>query len=219
MTHGQYFEASYVSPRQLDILWAHGWRHFGTYFYRYWINLTEEGIRHVLPLRIRLSDFTLSESQRRIRRRNQDLRVVIQPTVIDTATLVLFERHKQRFTRNIPDSIYSFLSHEPASVPCRNEEIAVYDGERLVAKSFLDLGNQATSSVYGIFDPEYAKRSLGIFTMLLEIAYSQSRGDTFYYPGYAYHEPSHYDYKKRFTALEWFDWQGHWHPLPNGHRG
>ncbi|MFQ3582466.1 MAG: GNAT family N-acetyltransferase [Chloracidobacterium sp.] len=219
MSHGQYFEASYVPAAQLDVLWAHGWRHFGTYFYRYWVNLTNDGVRHVLPLRIELANFTLSESQRRVRRRNRNLRVIIQPTVIDATTELLFERHKQRFTENIPTSIYSFLSSEPASVPCRNQEIAVYDGERLVAKSFLDLGKQASSSVYGIFDPDYAKHSLGIFTMLLEIEYSQARGDKFYYPGYAYHEPSHYDYKKRFSALEWFDWNGHWRSLPNGHCG
>lgn len=219
MPHGQYFEADRVSPAQLDVLWANGWRHFGTYFYRYWVNATPEGVRHVLPLRIRLADFRPSESQRRIRRRNRDLRVVIRPTVLDAVTHALFERHKRRFTDNIPDSLYDFLSERPASVPCRNEEIAVYDGERLVAKSFLDIGKRATSSVYGVFDPDYAKRSLGILTMLLEIAYSQERGDEFYYPGYAYHEASHYDYKKRFTALEWFDWQGNWRALPNGHRG
>lgn len=219
MPHGQYFETSQVSPGQLDVLWANGWRHFGTYFYRYWINFTSEGPRHVLPLRIRLAQLAFSESQRRIRRRNRDLRIAIQPTALDDATQRLFERHKRRFTENIPESLHAFLSEQPDRVPCHNEEIAVYDGERLVAKSFLDIGKRATSSVYGVFDPDYAKRSLGILTMLIEIEYSIARGDEFYYPGYAYHEPSHYDYKKRFAALEWFDWQGNWRRLPNGHRG
>ena len=34
-----------------------------------------------------------------------------------------------------------------------------------------------------------------------------------YYPGYAFHEASAFDYKKRFRGAEWFDWRGSWWPL------
>jgi arginine-tRNA-protein transferase len=61
--------------------------------------------------------------------------------------------------------------------------------------------------------------------ILHSILLSRAWGKAYYYPGYAYLEPSEYDYKKRLGALEYFDWRGHWlefednpaltHPHPN----
>jgi leucyl-tRNA---protein transferase len=89
-------------------------------------------------------------------------------------------------------------------------ETAVYEQEKLLAKSFFDVGADSISSVYGIFEPEITERSLGILTMLLEIDFAIKNGKKFYYHGYAYEGNSFYDYKKRFRALERFDWQGNW---------
>jgi len=61
-----------------------------------------------------------------------------------------------------------------------------------------------------MFDPQITTRSLGIYTMLLTIDYAAKNGKAFYYPGYAYEGNSFYDYKKRFSALESFDWKGNW---------
>ncbi len=210
---GQYFRASHVEPEHMDLLWANGWRHFGSFFFRYSTTVWNGQVCTVLPLRIDLEHFCLSKSQKRVLARNRDLEVVIRDTVIDDEKEELFFRHVVRFDHNIPNSIFDFLSTQPATIPCQNQEICVYgkDGA-LLAASFLDLGQQATSAVYAMFDPEETKRSLGIFTMLIAIRYSIERGCQFYYPGYAYREPSFYDYKKRFSALNYFDWWGDWIP-------
>ena len=71
------------------------------------------------------------------------------------------------------------------------------------------------SSIYGIFDPDETTASLGIFTMLKEIEYTVNHGKTHYYHGYAYEGSSFYDYKKRFSALEMYDWNGRWLPFDN----
>ncbi len=60
------------------------------------------------------------------------------------------------------------------------------------------------------FDPDLGDRGLGTLTMLKEIEYSIGTGREYYYPGSAYEGPSFYDYKKRFAALECFDWRGNW---------
>jgi leucyl-tRNA---protein transferase len=111
----------------------------------------------------------------------------------------------------------SFLGDQPATVPCENVTVAALDAGQPVAASFLDLGKEGVSSVYAIFDPAESRRSLGIFTLLKEIEFARERGYRFYYPGYACHEPSPYDYKKQFAGLEWFDWEGNWKPL-RGHQ-
>lgn len=199
-----------VSPAEMDALWRDGWRHFGVHFFRYNLGFYEYEIRRVVPLRIRLADFKFSKSQRRVFNKNSDLQTLIRPAEIDAEKENLFERHKRRFKSGVPDSIYDFLSQEPAVVPCPALEICVFEQGKLVAASFLDVGKNAVSSVYGMFEPSREKRSLGILTMLLEIRYALECGKKFYYSGYAYEGNSYYDYKKRFAALESYDWSGDW---------
>ncbi|MDQ3799723.1 MAG: arginine-tRNA-protein transferase [Acidobacteriota bacterium] len=201
-----------ASPEQMDALWRKGWRHFGVHFYRYNLGFYEYEIRRVIPLRIRLADFKFSKSQRRVLNKNAELEASIRPVRIDAEKESLFERHKRRFKSGVPDSIYDFLSEiEPAAVPCEALEACVFEGEKLLAASFFDVGADSISSIYAMFEPAQEKRSLGILTMLLEIRYALDAGKKFYYSGYAYEGNSFYDYKKRFSALESFDWQsGGW---------
>ncbi|HEX4946420.1 MAG TPA: arginine-tRNA-protein transferase [Blastocatellia bacterium] len=208
----EYFFADEVTPEQMDYLWAHGWRHFGVFFFRYATLAKSDGHYHVMPLRLKLADFSLSTSQKRVIKKNEDLRVEIRAAAIDATKEALFHRHKTRFEENVPNSIYDFFTPHPALIPCVTKEICLFQEDRLLAASFLDIGAAATSSVYSIYEPTETKRSLGIYLILLSIVYSLELGMQHYYPGYAYHEPSHYDYKKRFSGLEQFDWQ-EWKPL------
>src|SRR5262245_7762470 len=161
----EYFVRAQVTPEQMDFLWALGWRHFGNYFFRYSASRHWGGVRTVIPLRVDLSKFEPSRSQKRALARNRDLLIVIRDTSIDEVKEGLFYRHRERFKENVPGSIYDFLSEDPAVEPCRNQEICVYGGDRLLAASFLDVGGQSTSAVYAMFEPSESKRSLGVFTM------------------------------------------------------
>lgn len=202
-----------VEPELMDKLWAQGWRHFGEYFFRYSIAWHTGKAETVVPLRIELSKFEPSRSQKRALSRNRDLNVIVRPSFIDEFKQQLFHRHKQRFNHNVPDTIFDFLSGNPAETPCTNREIAVFSEHRLLGVSFLDIGKAATSSVYAIFEPEESKRSLGVFMILQAIRHSRELGCRYYYPGYAYRGPSFYDYKKNFAGLEALDWQTGWHPF------
>lgn len=199
-----------VAPQEMDALWADGWRHFGTQFFRYNIGFYEAELRFVIPLRIRLADFSFSKSQRRIFRKNQDLQIVIRPAAVTEEKEILFDQHKQRFRSGVPASLYDFLSFDAARVPCETLEICVYREKKLLAASFFDVGRQAISSIYAMFEPEESARSLGIFTMLLEIEFALEKDKEFYYQGYIYEGNSFYDYKKRFSSLERFVWNRGW---------
>lgn len=207
------FISEYVTPNGFDKLLAAGWRHFGEEFYRYEWGTWKGDWYHVLPLRVRTADFILSKSQRRNLNRNADLLVSILPNEITDEVDDLFHRHAERFEYSRPQDLRTIVSATPATVPVEAVRVEVREGERLVAASFLDLGVTSASSIYGMFEPEMTSRGLGIFTMLKEIEYARDTRRTYYYPGYAYHEPSFYDYKKRFSALETFDWNGNWLPL------
>ena len=189
----------------MDRAWAAGWRHFGSYFFRY----SRNGTNQVLPLRVRLEDFECSASQKRVRKRNANLECVVRDALIDSEKHELFGLHSVRFSENVPGSILSFLDPEPARI-CQTKEICLYKNGRLIGAHFLDLGEASTSSVYSIYDPNESKHSLGIDLILRAISLSLELGKRLYYPGYAYLEPSAYDYKKKLSALEVFDWDGNW---------
>lgn len=207
------FYAERVEADELDVLLANGWRHFGERFQRYSLNYYNDEIRRVIPLRIDLEKFRLSKSQRRTLNKNSDMRVEIRPIEIDRHTLLMFRMHALRFTHDQPKSLYTFLSENPSKVPTDGMELRVIKDENPLAISFFDLSSSGLSSVYGMFFRSWEHRRLGIFTMLKEIEYAREQGKRYYYSGYAYEGESFYDYKKRFSGLEAFDWHGNWTPF------
>jgi arginine-tRNA-protein transferase len=198
-----------IRPSVFDQLLAVGWRHFGTYFTRYNLGVYKNEIRQVLPLRVVLPNFTASKSQKRILNKNLDLDVEVGPPAVSAEVVELFERHKQRFDEHVPESIYTFISRH-SSIPTRLYQLTARLDGKIAAASFFDRGVESVSAIYACFDPGEKTRSLGIFTMLKVIEWATERGMLYYYPGYAYVGPSFYDYKKRFSALEYFDWHGSW---------
>ena len=209
----EWFVSYQVSPVELDLLLAHGWRHFGINFFRYKTSVIHQDIFHVIPLRINLAHFQISKSQKKILSKNQDTKIVIRPAEIDDEKESLFYQHIDRFQDNQPTSIYDFLSDSPHDTPCETYELCVYLKGKLIACSFFDQGRNSISSIYAMFDLTESKRSLGIYTMLLEIEYAIRTGKSYFYSGYAYTEPSVYDYKKRFDSLEYLQWSMGWFPF------
>jgi leucyl-tRNA---protein transferase len=207
-------EVEHVSPSELDTLLSQGWRHSGTTFFRHsYDHINDTDLCHVLPLRVKLDGFDFTPSQKRILRKNLDLVVKIRPIEITLDTLDLFDTHKEKFTFRQPDSIFNFISQEPSEKPCNGMELCLYKGDKLLACSYFDEGENSCSGVYAFYDLNEGERSLGILTMMLELLNAKKTGKAFYYPGYAYDVPSFYDYKKRFANTQFYDWLGHWIPL------
>jgi arginine-tRNA-protein transferase len=200
------FHAEHVSPDGMDALWAQSWRHFGTHFFRYSVMEQRGSIQTVAPLRVELSQFEPTKSQRRILRKNADVATEIGAAQVSNEVRSLFDRHRTRFTENVPEDVGVFLSADPAQIPCECLQVRCLLEGHCIATSFFDKGAQSISSVYAVFEPEHASRSLGIFTLLQEIFWAREQGMRFAYPGYATLGPSHYDYKKQFSGLQGFDW-------------
>ncbi|MBL9181815.1 MAG: hypothetical protein JNN17_06720 [Verrucomicrobiaceae bacterium] len=211
------FMCDAVPAEVMDALWSGGWRHFGKLYFRYDRQETEDGTpQTVTPLRIRMEKWQPTKSQRRVLRRNADLRWEMLPAKIDDELRDMFDRHKARFRENIPEKLENFLGDTPETGPCDCRLLRVFAHDQLLAASFLDVGQRAASSVYAMFEPEAAWRSLGIFTMLLELEFAREHSLEFLYPGYATEESSVYDYKKHFKGVEWLDFEaGGWRELPH----
>lgn len=200
------FSSDNVSLTDWETMLALGWRHNGMHFFRVSSDYDENDIKlDILPIRYRLSAFDMSKSQRKVWRKNLDLTYRLVPLSIRDEMHFLFDQHTQRFKYNVPYSIYDFVSPEP-NAPFPTFQFEVYKLDKLVACTFVDILPHSLSSTYAMFDLEESKRSLGVFTMLLEMAYGVATKKDFHYPGYAFLQPSHMDYKKQFAGAEYYDW-------------
>jgi leucyl-tRNA---protein transferase len=176
----------------MDQLWADGWRHFGSTFFRYSQTEGDGGeIQTIQPLRILLADFSPGKCQRRTLNRNADLVISIVPATVDDEREALFLKHRERFTTNVPESLRDFIPAEmPDRQPCNCLNVEVRLDGRLLVVSYLDVDVRPVSSVYAIFDPAEQHRGLGILTLLVEIRWARSQGKRWLYPGYATAEPA-----------------------------
>ena len=78
---------------------------------------------------------------------------------------------------------------------------------RLVAVGFLDASLEGLNSVYFIYDPEFSKRSLGIFGALKEIELARHLKLKYYYLGYFIQKNASMSYKSSFRPHEYYDWE------------
>jgi arginine-tRNA-protein transferase len=202
-----------LHPMVFDRFCADGWCYWADLLFRrnHW-EWRGQPCRVVL-LRIDLKHFTLSKSQRKCLRRNADLQMLAAPLHITPKHEDLFEKHAHRFHHNRPMSIYGFFSPWSHLMPCSGAQIEVFRENQLIGVSYFHLGHESMAGNYCIYDPEESARSLGTFTMLLEIQMAKRLGKRYYYPGFVYDLPSEFDYKLNFNSMEYFDWWGNWYPL------
>lgn len=202
-----------ATPQVMDALWADGWRHFGVEFFRDKYSLEGLRLQKIIPLRVDVSRYQPKRDQRRALKRAERFQVTLQPTQLSDEHRALFERHCERFTNNRPPSLDHFLSDEPHATPCVGMMCEVRDEGRLLAVSFVDVGAEALSSVYAIFEPQEHKLSLGQLTLLMELRFVEATGRRYLYTGYGHIHESAYAYKKRLKGTEFYDWAGRWRPL------
>ncbi len=205
-----------LEPAIFDACLARGWRVLGTRMLRHSFASHDGLICRTIPLRIRLGGFHLSKGQRALLRRHKaHLEAQYGPIQITPHTIDLFHRHSERFDYLRPQRFLNFIGERAHLEPVTGMAFTVFDHHpEPIAHSFTHLGKAAVSGTYCIFEPSYHHLSLGIYTMLLEIAKAQELGKQFYYHGYVYDVPSPYDYKLQFHGLEAMDWKtGSWQPM------
>jgi arginyl-tRNA--protein-N-Asp/Glu arginylyltransferase len=175
------FLAERMSPAFYHQLMDAGFRRSGTFIYQ----PICRGCRECQPIRVPVDSFTPSKSQRRTWRRNNDLIVDIstpQPSAekFDLYHRYIRDRHDRQGEQD-PQSFVEFLYQSPVqSVEFTYRTPA----GRLVGVGICDVSDQSLSTVYFYFDPADARRGLGTFSSMREIAFAREREIPFYYLGY-----------------------------------
>ena len=192
------YQTDELDPQFYEKLLGQGFRRSGRLVYR----PRCRGCSECRQVRVPVTDFKPSRSQRRVWRRNADITVDIHPPRVSDEKYVLFleyldDRHDSAMARSI-ESFQDFLYDSPTETL----EFEYRLGSRLVGVSIADRCPGGLSSVYMYFDPKSSERSLGTFSALWEMDYSRSAGLSFYYLGYFVAGCGAMEYKSRFRPYQ-----------------
>ncbi len=203
-----------MRPEELDAYLSHGWYRMGQTIFTTHFLCFDERFYSAVWIRLSLSDYTFRKSLRKLLRRNDKIfQTFFRKAFIDQEKEQLYQKYKASFPGLLAPSLRdSLLDGEDFNI-YDTYEVAVYHDDRLIGVSFFDLGREAVASIMGMYDPDFARYSLGFFTMLKEIEYAREQGFEYYYPGYVVPGYARFDYKLRIGPVDYFDLTtGSWLP-------
>ncbi len=211
----------FVDPRQKISLQLYtqlsqlGFRRSGDHVYRpHCANCTA-----CIASRVRVQDFVPSRSQRRILKRNADLRVIRSVDIEDDEAFALYRRYID--IKHADGDMYppdreqysAFLNNGLGST----RYYRFYHGERLVAVTVADEMEDGFAAVYTFYDPDADQRSLGTYAVLFQIEQARHQGLAHVYLGYWIEDCDKMNYKTRFQPLELL-LGGEWQPVDGAGR-
>jgi arginine-tRNA-protein transferase len=169
-----------------------------------------EGCRECVPIRVPVDRFQPSRSQRRVLRRNTDVRVEIDRPVCNEQKWRIFRDYlKHQHDDTMSDDYIDFEAFLYAS-PTETLEMTFRLGDAIVAAGIVDVGSECLSSVYFYFDPAHSRRSLGVFGALCEIEECVRRGLPYWYIGFYIRDCRRMNYKADFRPNERLMLDGAW---------
>jgi leucyl-tRNA---protein transferase len=185
-----------------------GWRRFGNYVFRPRCTSCSE----CRSIRVPVSDFRPSKSQRRTLRRNEHIEAFVGPPSITDEHIELFNAYHRDMTdrRDWPENTTSFQDYFESFIGRRYDfarEITYFDGDRLVGVGLVDVVDNAMSSAYFYHDPAWRKLGPGTFSALTEIEFARQSGLSHVYLGFWIRENQSMTYKARFRPHELLEGQ------------
>ena len=180
---------------QYHLLLSRGYRRYKDFFYR---NICKK-CSDCISLRLEVSQFRLSKSQKRTMKINQDIVVNIgNPKDNLRIKETLFKKYKENKhpddeSHNYQEMVFNLLNGYPYIL-----EIDFYLKNLLIGVSIIDTAQDGLSANYFFYDTDYLTRRLGIFSALIEIGIARELGKKFYYPGFFIENISKMSYKKYF---------------------
>lgn len=139
-----------------------------------------------IPLRVIAADFRPNRSQRRCWQHNKDLKITAAANHFDKRHFALYRRYLHQQHRDggmdqLNESDYlSFLT----SPGIHTRFFEFHSDNKLLAVAVTDQLNDGLSAVYTFYDPDYSKRSLGVFTLLWQIEHCRQIGLEYLYLGF-----------------------------------
>lgn len=188
-----------LTSHELDARLEAGDRRSGPFLY----NQRCDGCAACEPLRIDVERFAPSRTQARVRRRGERMLLVeVGDPIVDSERVALFGKHEEQ--RGLRQRERALDAQEYArflvesTAPAIEIRYRLASSGRLVGIAITDRGARSLSAVYTYYDPELAKLSPGVFSILTQVRLCREWGLRWLYLGLAIAESPHMKYK-----LEW----------------
>lgn len=198
------FSIEEMVPELYESLISQGFRRNGYYFYK---NLCPD-CEACIPIRVDVQRFRPSKSQRRVLRKNRDIRITRHPVCFDPEDFALYRKYcsirhdslevREDYTRFLIDS------------PVATEMMRYYVGDHLMGIGWIDVLPDSLSSVYFVFDPDHAFRSPGVFSLLRELELCRTLGKEWLQLGFWVRNNRKMSYKNRYRPCQLLI-DGKWH--------
>ncbi len=184
-----------VPDHIMELFLAAGYRRNGPFLY----TMRCRNCAACVPIRLYPSEFLPSRSQRRVKKKNSDVKISIDSVEATDENVSLCDKfllHRYPSHSNSGAGYYSgfFLNSIVTTV-----EIRYRLEDRLLGTGIVDVGANWMNAVYFYFDPDEARRSLGTFNILSMIELCLKMEIDYLYLGYHIEEVASMNYKKRFS--------------------
>jgi arginine-tRNA-protein transferase len=214
------FEAEALSPEVYQALMDAGFRRSGTLVYQPMC----PACRACVPIRVPAEKFAATKSHRRVLRKNADLVVTVNIPAPTMEKYELYDRYQRQWhdgkQAGDPMGFLTFLYHSPVHTlefeyraPNAGSEAEHARGGKLLGVGICDITPRAISSVYFYFDPAEARRSLGTFSVLYELAWAKAHRLAHWYAGYWVKGCGTMAYKANYRPAEVLGTDGVWREL------
>lgn len=189
-----------ISKETYSTLSNLGFRRSGKHFYRPYC----ENCQACTPIRVNAALFTPSKSQKRILKKNTELKIQILPAGFHEDHYLLYEKylHSRHADGDMfPPSRSQYRSFLVDGHSCTQFIEFSLNGQ-VCAVAVCDQLNDGLSAIYTFFDPDFSSLSLGKLAILWQIEESKKRGLKYLYLGYFIKDCRKMAYKNQYFPFE-----------------
>lgn len=205
----QFFHPEALEPEELDAFLAAGWFRMRQAVFTCRFVLEGGDLHTAVWVRLPVAGYEFRRSLRRVLKRNDQIYDVdIHRFVASEEMEDLYQVYRSAFAGELAPTLLDALYDDDERDIFDTWQVDVRLDGRLVALSIFDRGRAAVESIMGIWHPDFARHSLGLYTMLVEVRHCRDSGFESYYPGYVAPGCAAFDYKLRLDGMEYLDTGG-----------
>jgi leucyl-tRNA---protein transferase len=196
-----------LRPEELDAYLSKGWFRMGQHIFTCAYIGLDEQVYRVHWLRVLLKGFKDDKAFQKLSRLNSKFSLSIQKANITPEKEALYRNYRQCISFEPSDSLEDLLYGGSEIKIYNTLEATIYDGDKLIAVGFFDIGKESAAGISCFYDPAYKKHSLGKYLMYLKMQHCKDQEIDYFYLGYFAPGCKAFDYKLNISSrsMEYYD--------------